>query len=405
MAKSDFLFTSESVTEGHPDKVADQISDAILDAIIAQDKFARVACETMVTTGLAMIAGEITTTARLDFPVIVRETIKEIGYNDSSMGFDWETCAVLTSLDRQSPDIAQGVEGRGLSPEQGAGDQGLMFGYASTSTENLMPMPIWYAHRLAERLAKVRKDGVLPFLRPDGKTQVTVRYENNTPKSVHTVVIAAQHNPDVKYEDLREAIIEEVIKKTIPANLLVDTKFLVNTTGRFVVGGPLGDCGITGRKIIVDTYGGRGYHGGGAFSGKDPTKVDRTTSYMLRHVAKNVVAAGLAKRCEVQVAYSIGLPDPLSVMVYTYDTAVIPEDKLLDIIKSTFSFKPASMIQYLELQRPIFKKTAAYGHFGRTDPDFTWEYVNKVDVLREKAGLKGPSPICICQPQKAAQAK
>ncbi len=405
MAKSDFLFTSESVTEGHPDKVADQISDAILDAIIAQDKFARVACETMVTTGLAMIAGEITTTARLDFPVIVRETIKEIGYNDSSMGFDWETCAVLTSLDRQSPDIAQGVEGRGLSPEQGAGDQGLMFGYASTSTENLMPMPIWYAHRLAERLAKVRKDGVLPFLRPDGKTQVTVRYENNTPKSVHTVVIAAQHNPDVKYEDLREAIVEEVIKKTIPADLLVDTKFLVNTTGRFVVGGPLGDCGITGRKIIVDTYGGRGYHGGGAFSGKDPTKVDRTTSYMLRHVAKNVVAAGLAKRCEVQVAYSIGLPDPLSVMVYTYDTAVIPEDKLLDIIKSTFSFKPASMIQYLELQRPIFKKTAAYGHFGRTDPDFTWEYVNKVDVLREKAGLKGPSPICICQPQKAAQAK
>ncbi len=405
MAKSDFLFTSESVTEGHPDKVADQISDAILDAIIAQDKFARVACETMVTTGLAMIAGEITTTARLDFPVIVRETIKEIGYNDSSMGFDWETCAVLTSLDRQSPDIAQGVEGRGLSPEQGAGDQGLMFGYASTSTENLMPMPIWYAHRLAERLAKVRKDGVLPFLRPDGKTQVTVRYEDNTPKSVHTVVIAAQHNPDVKYEDLREAIIEEVIKKTIPADLLVDTKFLVNTTGRFVVGGPLGDCGITGRKIIVDTYGGRGYHGGGAFSGKDPTKVDRTTSYMLRHVAKNVVAAGLAKRCEVQVAYSIGLPDPLSVMVYTYDTAVIPEDKLLDIIKSTFSFKPASMIQYLELQRPIFKKTAAYGHFGRTDPDFTWEYVNKVDVLREKAGLKGPSPICICQPPKAAQAK
>ena len=333
MAKSEFLFTSESVTEGHPDKVADQISDAILDAIIAQDKFARVACETLVTTGLAMIAGEITTTARVDFPVIVRETIKEIGYNDSSMGFDWETCAVLTSLDRQSPDIAQGVEGRGLTPEQGAGDQGLMFGYASTSTENLMPMPIWYAHRLAERLARVRKDGTLPFLRPDGKTQVTVRYENGMPKSVHTVVIAAQHDPDVKYEDLKEAIVEEVIKKTIPANLLVDTRYLVNTTGRFVVGGPMADCGITGRKIIVDTYGGRGYHGGGAFSGKDPTKVDRTTSYMLRHVAKNVVAAGLAKRCEVQVAYSIGLPDPLSIMVYTYGTAVIPEDKLLEIIK------------------------------------------------------------------------
>src|SRR5512139_1245797 len=393
MAKSDFLFTSESVTEGHPDKVADQISDAILDAIIAQDKFARVACETLVTTGLAMIAGEITTTARVDFPVIVRETIKEIGYNDSSMGFDWETCAVLTSLDRQSPDIAQGVEGRGLTPEQGAGDQGLMFGYASTSTENLMPMPIWYAHRLAERLAKVRKDGTLPWLRPDGKTQVTVRYENGIPKSIHT---------EVKYKDLEEAIIEEVIKKTIPADLLVDTKFLVNTTGRFVVGGPLGDCGITGRKIIVDTYGGRGYHGGGAFSGKDPTKVDRTTSYMLRHVAKNVVAAGLAKRCEVQVAYSIGLPDPLSIMIYTYGTSVIPEDKLLDIIKSTFSFKPAAMIQYLELQRPIFKKTAAYGHFGRTDPDFTWEYINKIDVLREKAGLKGPSPICTCTPQAVA---
>jgi len=405
MAKSHFLFTSESVTEGHPDKVADQISDAILDAIIAQDKFARVACETLVTTGLAMIAGEITTDARLDFPVIVRETIKEIGYRDSSMGFDWETCAVLTSLDRQSPDIAQGIEGRGLTPEQGAGDQGLMFGYASTSTENFMPMPIWYAHRLAERLAKVRKDKTLPFLRPDGKTQVTVRYENGEPRSVHTVVIAAQHHPDVKYEDLREAIIEEVIKKTIPTHLLVDTKFLVNTTGKFIVGGPLADCGMTGRKIIVDTYGGRGYHGGGAFSGKDPTKVDRTTSYMLRHVAKNVVAAGLAKRCEVQVAYSIGLPDPLSIMVYTYGTAIISEDKLLEIIKSTFSFKPAAMIQYLELQRPIFKKTAAYGHFGRTDPDFTWEYVNKVDVLREKAGLKGPSPICICQPQAAAQAK
>ncbi|OGR30554.1 MAG: methionine adenosyltransferase [Desulfobacca sp. RBG_16_60_12] len=404
MAKSDFLFTSESVTEGHPDKVADQISDAILDAIIAQDKFARVACETLVTTGLAMIAGEITTNARVDFPDIVRATIKEIGYNDSSMGFDWKTCAVLTSLDRQSPDIAQGVEGRGLTPEQGAGDQGLMFGYASTSTENLMPMPIWYAHRLAERLARVRKDGSLPFLRPDGKTQVTVRYENGMPQSVHTVVVAAQHNPDIKYEDLKEAIVEEVIKKTIPAELLVDTRYLVNTTGKFEVGGPLADCGMTGRKIIVDTYGGRGYHGGGAFSGKDPTKVDRTTSYMLRHVAKNVVAAGLANRCEVQVAYSIGLPDPLSIMVYTYDTAVIPEDKLLDIIKSTFSFKPAAMIQYLELQRPIFKKTAAYGHFGRTDPDFTWEYINKIDVLREKAGLKGPSPVCTCEPQ-VAQAK
>jgi S-adenosylmethionine synthetase len=388
MSKSEFLFTSESVTEGHPDKVADQISDAILDAIIAQDKFARVACETLVTTGLAFIAGEITTSAVLEMPAIVREPIKEIGYNDSSVGFDWETCAVLTSIDRQSPDIAQGVEGRGLTPEQGAGDQGLMFGYASDSTENYMPMPIWYAHRLAERLAKVRKDGALPFLRPDGKTQVTVRYENGTPKAVHTVVIAAQHNPEVKYDDLREAIIEEVIKKTIPEHLRQDNpQYLVNTTGRFVVGGPLADCGMTGRKIIVDTYGGRGYHGGGAFSGKDPTKVDRTTSYMLRHVAKNVVAAGLASRCEVQVAYSIGLPDPLSIMVYTYGTGTIPDKQILEIIKDTFSFKPAAMIQYLDMQRPIFKKTAAYGHFGRTDPDFTWEYLNKVEALREKADI------------------
>ncbi len=342
MSTSHFLFTSESVTEGHPDKVADQISDAILDAILAQDKFSRVACETLVTTGMAMIAGEITTTARVDMPEIVRQTIKEIGYDDSSVGFDYETCAVLVSIDRQSPDIAQGVEGRGLTPEQGAGDQGLMFGYASDSTENFMPMPIWYAHRLAERLAKVRKDGTLPFLRPDGKTQVTVRYEDYIPKDIHTIVVAAQHDPDVNYEDLKEAIIEEVIKKTIPANLLNDTKYLVNTTGKFVVGGPLADCGVTGRKIIVDTYGGRGYHGGGAFSGKDPTKVDRTTSYMLRHVAKNVVAAGLARRCEVQVAYSIGLPDPLSIMIYTYGTNNIPDDRILEIIKDTFSFKPAS---------------------------------------------------------------
>ncbi|MEJ2069562.1 MAG: methionine adenosyltransferase [Syntrophobacterales bacterium] len=391
MSTSEFLFTSESVTEGHPDKVADQISDAILDAIIAQDKFARVACETLVTTGMALIAGEITTTARVDMPVIVRETIKEIGYSDSSMGFDWETCAVITTIDRQSPDIAQGVEGRGLTPEQGAGDQGLMFGYASDSTENFMPMPIWYAHRLAERLAKVRKDKILPFLRPDGKTQVTVRYEDFVPKDIHTIVIAAQHEPDVKYEDLKEAIVEEVIKKTIPVHLLNNTQYLVNTTGKFVVGGPLADCGMTGRKIIVDTYGGRGYHGGGAFSGKDPTKVDRTTSYMLRHVAKNVVAAGLARRCEVQVAYSIGLPDPLSIMIYTYGTNNIPEERILEIIKETFSFKPAAMIHYLDMQRPIFKKTAAYGHFGRTDPDFTWEYINKVEIMRDKAGL---TPIC-----------
>jgi S-adenosylmethionine synthetase len=388
MAITDFLFSSESVTEGHPDKVSDQISDAVLDAIIGQDKYARVACETLVTTGLAFIAGEITTTAIVDIPSIVRNTIKEIGYNDSSMGFDWETCAVVTSLDKQSPDIAMGVDGRGLFPEQGAGDQGLMFGFACDETEALMPMPIWYAHRLAERLAKVRKDGTVPFLRPDGKTQVTVRYENGSPHSIHTVVVAAQHNPEISHSQVKEAVIEEVIKRVIPTNLLQsDTRFLVNTTGRFVVGGPLGDCGVTGRKIIVDTYGGAGYHGGGAFSGKDPSKVDRTSSYMLRHVAKNVVAAGLAKRCEVQVAYSIGVAEPLSIVVYTYGTAAIPDVQILEIIRNTFSFKPAAMISYLDMLRPIFKKTAAYGHFGRPDVDFTWEQTNRSDLLKEKAGI------------------
>jgi len=382
------LFTSESVTEGHPDKVADQISDAILDAILEKDKMGRVACETLVTTGMALLAGEITTDCYVDMPQIVRGAIKEIGYTDSSMGFDWQTCAVLSSIDKQSPDIAQGVNGTGLYHEMGAGDQGLMFGYASDETPDFMPMPIWYAHKLAMRLAEVRKKGILTFLRPDGKTQVTVRYVNGEPVSIPTVVIAAQHTPEVSYKEIKEAIVEEVVREVIPAHLMTgDTEYLINTTGRFVVGGPLADCGVTGRKIIVDTYGGRGHHGGGAFSGKDPSKVDRSPSYMARYVAKNVVAAGLARECEVQVAYSIGLARPLSINVNTYGTEAIPNDRIVKIITENFSFKPADVISYLDLRRPIFKKTAAYGHFGRPEPEFTWEKLDKVDLLKEKAGL------------------
>lgn len=382
------LFTSESVTEGHPDKIADQISDAILDSILEKDKMGRVACETLVTTGMAMIAGEITTNCYVDMPQIVRGTIKEIGYTDSSMGFDWQTCAVLVSVDKQSPDIAQGVNGTGLFHEMGAGDQGLMFGYATDETPDYMPMPIWYAHKLAMRLAEVRKRGILTFLRPDGKTQVTVRYVDGEPLSIPTVVIAAQHTPEVSYKEIKEAIVEEVIKKVIPAHLLTDgTEYLVNTTGRFVVGGPLADCGVTGRKIIVDTYGGRGHHGGGAFSGKDPSKVDRSPSYMTRYVAKNVVAAGLAKECEVQVAYSIGVARPLSINLNTYGTEAIPTEQIIQIITDNFSFKPGDIIDYLDLRRPIYKKTAAYGHFGRTEPEFTWEKLDKVELLKEKAGL------------------
>jgi len=382
------LFTSESVTEGHPDKVADQISDAILDAILEKDKMGRVACETLVTTGMVLLAGEITTDCYVDMPQIVRGAIKEIGYTDSSMGFDWQTCAVLSSIDKQSPDIAQGVNGTGLYHEMGAGDQGLMFGYASDETPDFMPMPIWYAHKLAMRLAEVRKKGILTFLRPDGKTQVTVRYVNGEPVSIPTVVIAAQHTPEVSYKEIKEAIVEEVIRKVIPAHLMTDdTEYLINTTGRFVVGGPLADCGVTGRKIIVDTYGGRGHHGGGAFSGKDPSKVDRSPSYMARYVAKNVVAAGLARECEVQVAYSIGLARPLSINVNTYSTEAIPNDRIVKIITENFSFKPADVISYLDLRRPIFKKTAAYGHFGRPEPEFTWEKLDKVELLKDKAGL------------------
>jgi S-adenosylmethionine synthetase len=380
-----FLFTSESVTEGHPDKVADQISDAILDAILKEDPYARVACETMVTTGLALIAGEITTSCWVDMPQVVRGTIKEIGYTDSSMGFDWQTCAVLTSIDKQSSDIAMGVDRDG---DIGAGDQGLMFGYASNETPDYMPMPIWYAHKLAKRLAEVRKNGTLPFLRPDGKTQVTIRYEDKRPVAAQSIVVAAQHEPYVHEKEVREAIIEEVIKKIMaPEHLTAGTEFFINSTGRFVVGGPLADCGVTGRKIIVDTYGGRGHHGGGAFSGKDPTKVDRSPSYMARYVAKNIVAAGLADECEVQVAYAIGVTRPLAINVRTYGTEKIPQERIVELIEKNFSFKPRDIIERLNLRRPIFKKTAVYGHFGRMEPEFTWEQLDMVETLKDQAGF------------------
>lgn len=389
MSMNNFLFTSESVTEGHPDKVADQISDAVLDSIVSEDKSARVACETLVTTGLAFVAGEITTNTWVDIPDIVRNTIKEIGYNNSGMGFDWETCAVITSIDKQSPDISMGVtEGEGMFEEQGAGDQGLMFGFACDETPVLMPMPIYYAHRITRKLSEVRKNGVLDFLRPDGKSQVTVEYDQNKPKRIDTVVVAAQHTPQVSYKTLQEGIIEEVLKKTIPPELLDDkTRFFINSTGRFVVGGPMGDCGLTGRKIIADTYGGQGSHGGGCFSGKDPSKVDRSASYMARYVAKNIVAAGLASRVEVQVAYSIGVAEPVSLMIDTFGTGKISPDRIAEIVREVFSFKPANIIRHLKLMRPIFKKTACYGHFGRNNPDFTWEKTDMVDTLREKAGI------------------
>jgi len=383
MKSSNFLFTSESVTEGHPDKIADQISDHILDEILEQDPKGRVACETLVTTGMAIIAGEITTTAYVDMPDVVRETIKDIGYNNSSMGFDWETCAVLTTIDRQSPDIAMGVNGAGLYKEQGAGDQGLMFGYACLDTAPLMPMPIYLAHRLTRRLAHVRKSGLLPWLRPDGKSQVTVEYVDGKPFRVHTVVIAAQHEPDVDYDTLREAITEQVIMEVIPAELLDEsTQYFINTTGRFVVGGPLGDCGLTGRKIIMDTYGGFGYHGGGAFSGKDPSKVDRSASYMCRYIAKNIVAAGLAKKCEIQIAYTIGRAHPVSVMVGAYSTGILPSSELTEIVKREFDLRPAAIIERLDLLRPIFRKTCNYGHFGRELPEFTWEKTDAVEALK-----------------------
>jgi len=387
MGIKNYLFTSESVTEGHPDKVADQISDSILDAILAQDPKSRVACETLVTTGLALIAGEITTKAQVNYPEVVRNTIKDIGYTDAGMGFDSHTCAVMVTLDKQSPDIAMGVdtmEGK----EQGAGDQGLMFGYACNHTPEFMPMPIQFAHKITMRLAEARKKGVLKFLRPDGKSQVTIEYINNKPKRVDTVVVSSQHSPEVDSKVLKDAIIEEVIKKSIPAEYLdKNTKYYINPTGRFVVGGPQGDCGLTGRKIIVDTYGGHGSHGGGAFSGKDPSKVDRSASYMARYIAKNVVAAGLADECELQIAYAIGIAEPVSVMVDTFGTEKIAPEKIVQLIREHFRMKPAEIIKTLDLLRPIYKKTAANGHFGRTEPEFTWERTDKAEALKKAARL------------------
>ncbi len=389
MKSQNYLFTSESVSEGHPDKVADQISDSILDALLEQDKYSRVGCETLVTTGMVLIAGEITTSAWVDMPEIVRNRIKEIGYNSSDMGFDWQSCAIMTSIDKQSSDIAMGVdEGTGVDLEQGAGDQGLMFGYACTDTDDFMPMPIYYAHLLTKKQSEVRKAGKLPWLRPDAKSQVTVQYENGSPKRIDAVVLSTQHSPDVSYEDLKEGIMEEIIKPILPAEMLDgDTNYLINPTGRFVIGGPVGDCGVTGRKIIVDTYGGKGYHGGGAFSGKDPSKVDRSSSYMGRYIAKNIVAAGIAKEIDVQVAYAIGIAKPVSVNVNSFGTGVISDEKINEIIQSHFDLRPKAIIQHLDLLRPIYTATASYGHFGRPEPEFTWEKIDKIDELRDAAGL------------------
>jgi S-adenosylmethionine synthetase len=383
MPRKNYFFTSESVTEGHPDKIADQISDAILDAIIAQDPVARVACETLVTTGLAFVAGEISTTCYVHIPDIVRETIKNIGYTRAKYGFDYETCSVITSIDQQSSDIAMGVD------TGGAGDQGLMFGFACNETEELMPLPIMLAHKLAMRLSETRKQAVLPYLRPDGKSQVTIEYKDGKPFRIDTIVISSQHSPDVHMKDMREDIIEKVIKPVVPKELLDEenVKYYINPTGRFVVGGPMGDTGLTGRKIIVDSYGGVGSHGGGCFSGKDPTKVDRSGAYMARYIAKNIVAAGIADRVEIQFAYAIGVPEPVSVLVDTFGTGKIAAEKIVKLVRKNFNLTPKGIIEYLNLRRPIFKKTAAYGHFGRNDPDFTWEKTDKADTLKKEAGL------------------
>jgi len=385
---SEMLFTSESVTEGHPDKISDQISDAILDAMLAQDTSSRVACETLVTTGMVVVAGEVTTKASVDIQKVVRDTVKGIGYTDSNMGFDFNTCAVLISLDKQSPNIAQGVnEGEGTHTEQGAGDQGLMFGYACDETPELMPLPIQLAHRLTERLSQVRKEGTMDYLRPDGKSQVTVRYIEGKPKSVDAVVISTQHAKEISQSQLHNDIMKNVICHVIPEKYLNDsTQYHINPTGIFVIGGPQGDCGLTGRKIIVDTYGGMGRHGGGAFSGKDPSKVDRSAAYAARHVAKNVVAAGLASRCEVQLAYAIGVAEPVSVSVETFGTNKIDDSKIIGLIRENFELKPAGLIQALNLLRPIYQKTAAYGHFGREIKDFSWEVTDKLNELKIHAG-------------------
>ncbi len=377
-----FLFTSESVTEGHPDKIADQISDAVLDEVMRQDPKGRVACETLVTTGLAVVAGEITTSATLDYDTLVRETIRGVGYDDARYGYDCDTCAVMSTVKKQSPDIAMGVD------TGGAGDQGLMFGFACDETAELMPMPIQLAHRLTQRLSEVRKKKKLNFLRPDGKSQVSIEYRDGRPVRVDTVVISTQHSDDVSNKDLQDGILEHVIKPIVPANMLdKNTKYHINPTGRFVIGGPMGDAGLTGRKIIVDTYGGYGRHGGGAFSGKDPSKVDRSACYMARYIAKNVVAAGLARKAEVQLAYAIGVAEPVSVMIDAFGTATVPEERINSLVRDTFKLTPKAIIETLDLRRPIYKPTAAYGHFGRTGAGFTWEKTDRADALRHAAGL------------------
>ncbi len=384
----EYLFTSESVSEGHPDKVADQISDSILDAILEQDPKARVAAETLCNTGLVVLAGEITTTANVDYIHVARDTIKRIGYDNADFGIDYKSCAVLVAYDKQSPDIAQGVdEGRGLDLDQGAGDQGLMFGYACDETPELMPAAIYYAHRIVERQSQLRKDGRLPWLRPDAKSQVTLKYVDGKPSSIDTIVLSTQHAPEMTHKQIEEAAIEMIIKPAVPQEWLKDTRYLVNPTGRFVIGGPQGDCGLTGRKIIVDTYGGACPHGGGAFSGKDPSKVDRSAAYAARYVAKNIVAAGLARQCQIQVSYAIGVAKPINITIYTEGTGKISDEKLAELVARHFDLRPKGIVQMLDLLRPIYRKSAAYGHFGRDEPEFSWERTDKAAALRADAGL------------------